>query len=195
MPTKPPDSYFWAGDGSSRMDKEFFRSLGKVAPDFAKTLKQAVKIAGKHDLGVILTLTDMDDLSSVKTEFISKIDQKLVVDEAIILAVEMFNIFHNNPHIIQLPIELEYGRTVFLATAAAGQEADSAVIVLNKNGEYLTSYDHTRNEFFPVALKINKKQQAQLEGFLAETFESLYEKLKENITEIREKMDKEKSEC
>lgn len=195
MANNPPDSYFWAGNGSALMGKEFFQALSKVEPEFAKRLKRAVKVAGKHDLGVVLTLKNIDDLSSVQTEFISKIDQSLAVDEAIILAVEMFDIFHNNPHIIQIPIQLPHGRRVYLATAAVGQEADSAIIVLNKNGEYLTSYDQTRNEFFPVKLKISKKQQAQLEGVLAATFESLYDKLKENISTIRTKMEKEKTEC
>lgn len=191
-----PASYFWVGDRSHEMDDEFFQSLKQIDGAFASKLKKAVGVANRHDLGVIINLADPDDLSKVSTHFISHIDQSLMMDEAMILAVEMFDIFHNNAHIIQLPIELGYGRRVYLSTAASGQEADAAIIILNKKGEYLTSYDHTRNEFFPTKLKsITKKQQAQLEGYLAETLGSLYQKLCTNINEIREEMDKEKAEC
>ena len=186
-----PKSYFWAGDRSREIDDDFYRSLKKVSPEFSSMIKRAVDCVNRHGLGVILTLKDPENLSSVTTAFISKIDDKLPVDEALILAVEMYDIFHNNPHVYQLKLELGYGRRVFIATAAAGEEADIAVIVLNKKGEYLTSYDHIRKEFFPTKLKVSEKHKQILEACLVDMLSKLYGVVRENISKEREKIDKE----
>ena len=193
MSSECPASFFWFGDLSHMIDEDFHKSLNKVSPELNKMIKRAVACANRHGLGVILTLHDPDNLSAMTTAFISKIDDKLPVDEAIILAVEMYDIFHSNPRIVQLNVELNYGRKVFIATAAAGEEADAAIIVLNKKGEYLTSYDHTRREFFPTNIKVGEKQMDALEACLAETLSKLYGEVRENITKKREEMDKEAS--
>ena len=148
-------------------------------------LKAALLLAERHDVAWSITLADDEKVTQVLPRSDNK--KSLEESEALVMAVELHHIFHNNPNVYTWPVKLARGAHAYLIRRRGEGEALMTTIVLNSRGYYLTSYDPTKNEFFPPIHGLSTKAMQKVYPQMLDELQNMYTVVKKDVKELRAK--------
>ena len=149
----------------------------------AGKLLAALKLAKRHKVGWLIELNDDESVYQV----LPLSDTKKALDEAeaLVMAVELHHIFHHLVNVYKWPVKLARGATAYLIRRRDEGEALMTTIVLNNNGYYLTSYDPTKNEFFPPVSGLSTKAMQKVYHQMLDEIQNMYTAVKKDVKELR----------
>lgn len=182
-----PNSYLRIDDDTTmEITHELIRSLRKSPhPTLSAYLDRAVKVAGRHGLGLLIML-DSDEGAISYLPLGAETDQPLDEGEAIALAVELHHIFENNANICKWPVKLAKGCTAYAFRKTGSDDAEFSTIILSKQGYFYTSYNPVENKFFPEVHGLSTKPLEKEYPHMLDELNNMYRRVKTNVNKMRE---------
>lgn len=180
------NSVILCGDKLLTVSKGLLSALAKEDSVLAGKLKAALKVAKKHNIGWSIAVDEDCNIMQILPR-IEDPEYVLSESEALVMAVELHHIFHNNPNVYKWPVKLGRGATAYIIRRKGQTEVVMTTIVLNSQGYYLTSYDPTKNEFFPPVHGLSTKEMQKVYPQLLDEIQNMYTVVKQEVKELREK--------
>lgn len=181
-----PNSYLRVDDQTLEITRELLRSLRKSPqPTLSSYLEKAVKVAGRHGLGLLIIL-DSEEGTISYLPLGEETAQPLDEGEAVALAVELHHIFENNANVCKWPVKLTKGCTAYAFRKTGADDAEFSTIILNKQGYFYTSYNPVDNKFFPEVHGLSTKPLEKEYPHMLDELNNMYNRVKTNVDKMRE---------